>query len=102
MLPTLYRPRIPSLFGEVDDLFADVWSRWPTIQHRTVASRFSSYEDEKGYVMQVTLPEGTTADEIKAEVKDGVLSLFIGKPEVVAQEVEVTEAASDADDGEGG
>lgn len=95
MLPVLRNRMIPSLFGEVDDLFSDVWSRWPTIQHRTVSSRFSSYEDEKGYVMQVTLPEGATAGDIKAEVKEGVLTLFIGKPEVAADEVEITEAVSD-------
>jgi hypothetical protein len=94
MLPTLFRPRIPSLLEEVDELFSDVvWSRWPTIHHRTVSSRFTSYEDEKEYVMQVTLPEGTTASEIKAEVKDGILNIRIAKPEIIPQEVEVTEAS---------
>lgn len=91
MLPELRTHKYPSLFNEIDDLFEMAWSRWPAIQHRTVSSRFSSYEDEKGYTMQVTLPEGITADSIKAEVKEGILTLFIEKPEVPSETVTVVD-----------
>lgn len=91
LLPALRSRTFPSLFDDVDNLFGDVWSRWPSIQHKTISSRFSSYEDEKGYVMQVTLPEGTTSEDIKAEIKEGILTLTIEKPEVAPEKVAIEE-----------
>lgn len=83
---------LPSVFGRFDDLWEDLLTgRWPSIQHSTSTSRFASYEDEEGYKMQVTLPDGVTADQIKAEVKEGVLTLTIAKPEVKATPIEITD-----------
>lgn len=94
------RNALPTVFGtnwfdEFDRITDDIFSRWPRVQHASGASRFASYEDENGYRMQVTLPEGVTADQINAEVKDGVLTLSIEKPEVPTQKVEITQGQTE-------
>lgn len=86
-------PLLPSFFGE------DVWSPIDRMfsslsdygSYATKHSGYSFIEDENGYNLKVTLPEGTTAEQIQAEVKNGVLSVVVAKIDTPATPIEVTD-----------